>query len=274
MDAPGSPDVSIVLPSYRAGALAARSASVLGEFLSARELSFEIIVVEDGSKDFVQRLEPEDARVKVLSLPVNRGKGAAVRAGMRAARGHVRVFTDVDLPYELDLIPIIAEYVADGFHVVVGDRTLRGSSYHLDVGWRRRVASNVFSAFVGKLVTGGFFDTQCGLKGFRGDIADHLFTLARLDRFAFDVELLYLGLVHRLDIKRIPVRLCRNETSSVRLARDSVQMFLDVLRIKLYQMRGAYQSAALEEVVLADFARRRSRVRSTAPSAVTSAVMS
>jgi dolichyl-phosphate beta-glucosyltransferase len=109
-------------------------------------------------------------------------------------------------------------------------------------------------------VTGGFFDTQCGLKGFRGDVAEHLFAAARLNRFAFDVELLYLALVHRLDIKRIPVRLRRNATSSVRLVRDSSRMLLDVLRIKGYQLRGDYRCRALEEIVLADFDRRRSRL--------------
>jgi dolichyl-phosphate beta-glucosyltransferase len=256
----GAPDLSVVLPSYRAGALARQSIGVLGDFLSAGALEFEIILVEDGPNEG-ERLTPEDSRVRVLTLPANRGKGAAVRAGMQEARGRVRVFTDVDLPYDLQLIPVIMEYIERGFHLVIGDRTLRGSRYYLDVGWRRRLASSLFSLFVGKLVTGGFFDTQCGLKAFRGDVASHLFSLARVDRFAFDVELLYLALVHRLDIKRIPVRLRHNETSSVRLVRDSTRMLLDVLGIKVRQMQGAYQCAALEELVLTDFLECRSRAR-------------
>jgi hypothetical protein len=104
------------------------------------------------------------------------------------------------------------------------------------------------------MVTGGFFDTQCGLKGVRGDVADTLFALQRLERFAFDVEVIYLALYHRLDIKRIPVRLRNNETSSVRLLRDSARGVLDVFRIKYHQVRGDYESAALAALVRDEFA--------------------
>ncbi|MGE5865400.1 MAG: hypothetical protein ACM32J_09895, partial [Rhizobacter sp.] len=88
---------------------------------------------------------------------------------MRAARGAVRVFTDVDLPYDLELIDVMAWFVRErGYHVVIGDRTLPGSQYRTAIGWQRHLASAVFSTFVGRLVTGGFFDTQCGLKALRG----------------------------------------------------------------------------------------------------------
>ena len=248
-----SPELSVVLPCYRAASLAAQSVVRLQEFLTTCDLSWEVIVVDDGGGDFGDEWATE-GQVRLVRLPVNRGKGAAVRAGMRAARGAVRVFTDVDLPYDLSLLLVIARYITERrFHVVIGERTLPGASYAADIGWKRRIASGVFSLFVGKIAMGGFFDTQCGL-GFRGDIADHVFALGRLERFAFDVELVYISLVHRLDIKRIPVQLRRNDTSSVRLLRDSVQGFIDVFRIKGYQLRGAYDSDSLDRIVSADFA--------------------
>jgi hypothetical protein len=110
----------------------------------------------------------------------------------------------------------------------------------------RRAASALFTQFVGRIVTGGFFDTQCGLKGVRGDVADALFPILRVNRFAFDVELVYVALKHRLDIKRIPVQLLHNETSSVRLLRDAVRGGSDVLGIKANQLRGRYDSPALD----------------------------
>jgi dolichyl-phosphate beta-glucosyltransferase len=253
-------DVSVVLPSYRAAPLAIRSVDRLVAFLDSTRMAWEVIVVDDGGGDFAPGDLTGVPRVQLLRLPVNRGKGAAVAHGMKAAKGHVRVFTDVDLPYDLELISAMVDYVRTrGFHLVIGDRTLPQSSYHGEITFIRRLASTLFSAFVGTLVTGGFFDTQCGLKAMRGDVADALLAIRRLDRFAFDVELIYLALHHRLDIKRIPVQLRNNETSSVRLIRDSVRGFVDIARIKYNQLHGHYESDALERLVYEEFTRFRDR---------------
>jgi len=152
------------------------------------------------------------------------------------------------------------------FHVVIGDRTLPDSRYRADLSLGRRLASGVFTQIVGTLVTGGFFDTQCGLKGMRGDVADELFRLRRIDRFAFDVELVYLALHHRLDIKRIPVQLRANETSSVRLFRDSARGMVDVMSIKYHQLRSHYASEILEGIVRGEFEQlKRPPTAATAP---------
>lgn len=247
--------LSVVLPCYRAAPLARRSVARLRTALRGQPLSWEVIVVDDGGGDFAADEWHDDPHVRLFSLPRNRGKGAAVRTGMLAARGRTRIFTDVDLPFGTALFPIIDRFLQDrGFHVVIGDRTLPGSAYHQQLPAARRMASSVFTAFVGTVVTGGFFDTQCGLKGVRGDVADALFPLLRIDRFAFDVELVYVSLKHRLDIKRIPVRLEQNESSSVRLLRDSARGVVDVLRLKAHQMTGRYASRELDAIVSADVA--------------------
>jgi glycosyltransferase involved in cell wall biosynthesis len=263
-----NPELSVVLPCYRSAKLAATSVARLDTYFRQAGVSAEIVVVDDGGGDFPDRPWDPAFSARLIKLPRNRGKGAAVAAGMRAAQGHVRLFTDVDLPYDLDLIPVIVGYIRDvGFHVVIGDRTLPGSVYLADLPLRRRVASALFSQFVGRLVTGGFYDTQCGLKGMRGDVADELFALQRLDRFAFDVELVYLALKHKLDIKRIPVQLRNNETSTVRLMRDASQGVVDVFRIKWHQLRGHYASPLLEQLVRQDYQRvfESSRPRASAP---------
>ena len=217
-------------------------------------LSWEVLVVDDGGNDFRVDEWRDNARVRLLQHGKNRGKGAAVRTGMLEAKGQARVFTDVDLPFGMDLLPVMSAFLRDGgFHLVIGDRSLPGSSYHQATPLSRRIASALFTEFVGRIVTGGFFDTQCGLKAVRGDVADVLFPLLRVDRFAFDVELLYVALKHRLDIKRIPVRLLHNETSSVRLTRDAGRGVLDVARIKALQLRGAYDSPQLDAIVRNDF---------------------
>ena len=250
------PEVSVVLPCYRSAALAVESVYRLDAFFRQVGMSSETIVVDDGGGDFPAQPWDSALNATLLRLPRNKGKGAAVAAGIQASSGTVCIFTDVDLPYDLELIPVIVGYIREyGFHVVIGDRTLPDSLYLSDLSFQRRLASELFSQFVGRLVTGGFFDTQCGLKGMRGDVAHELFRLRRLERFSFDVELVYLALKHKLDIKRIPVQLRNNETSTVRLVRDASQAVLDVFRIKWYQMRGKYRSALLDNVVRTDYGR-------------------
>jgi glycosyltransferase involved in cell wall biosynthesis len=223
-------------------------------FLSPQCRSWEIIVVDDGGGDFEGDAFVNEANVRLLKLPRNQGKGAAVRAGMLAATGRVRVFTDIDLPYDLELLPTIERLISKGaFHVIIGDRTLSSSTYHSRTTVARRMASAVFSQFVGTVVTGGFFDTQCGIKGIRGDVAELLFPMLRLNRFAFDVELVYVALKNHLDIHRIPVQLRHNETSSVRLLRDASQGVVDVARIKWNQLHGQYESAALDDMIRSEF---------------------
>jgi dolichyl-phosphate beta-glucosyltransferase len=250
------PEVSVVLPCYGAGAVAVNSVKQLQEALSARFVTWEIIVVDDGGHDLPEDLCGTSEQVRLLRFATNRGKGAAVRAGMLAASGDIRVYTDIDLPYGTAAIPIMARYIAErGFHVVIGDRTLPGAVYREHMRFSRRAASSIFSAFVGRIVTGGFFDTQCGLKAFRGDVAQSLFSMLRIDRFAFDVEVVYVCLKHRLDIKRIPVELENNVTSSVRLVRDSLRGMIDIFRIKYDQLIGRYQSTELEHISQADHAK-------------------
>lgn len=255
-------DLSIILPCYRSADLALQSVAELTSYLAATHTGkWEVIVVDDGGRDFPPEPWPSEGPVCLIRLPDNRGKGAAVRAGLAAATGRVRVFTDVDLPYGVELIPVIAALLVERhFHVVIGDRTLPGSTYHQELGWPRRLASHVSAFFIGRLVTGGFFDTQCGLKGVRGDVADLLLPLLRLDGFAFDVELIYAALKHRLDIKRIPVQLIRNETSTVRLGRDLVMSALDILRIKANQIRGLYESPGVSRLLAKEFAAVRATI--------------
>jgi dolichyl-phosphate beta-glucosyltransferase len=249
------PRLSVVLPCYKAARLARRTVAELADFLESYKRSWEIVVVDDGGGDFgPERLSP-DPRIRLLKLPVNIGKGGAVAAGMLEATGCARVFTDIDLPYGAAAVAVASEYILERqFHVVIGDRTMRASRYS-DTTASRQLASNFFSRFVGILVTGGFFDTQCGLKGFRGDVADAVFSLARLKGFTFDVEVVYLALRYHADIKRIPVQLLANEQSSVRISHDSLRMLADVLRIKYYQLRGCYDDDRLARIVSEDFQR-------------------
>lgn len=242
-------ELSVVLPCHAGAADASRSAATLAAYLPTITSRWEVIVVDDGNNDFRADPLPDDPRVRLLRHPQNLGKGAAVRTGMLAACGRVRVFTDADLPYDRELVAAMRHLILDrGFHLVMGDRSLPGSSY-LPATGARRLLSSLASWFIGSLVTGGFHDTQCGIKAMRGDVADRIFRLVRTPGFAFDVEVVYLALKHGLDIKRVPVRLRRNATSSVRPLRDAVRALAAILAIKGRQLRCEYSDPDLALLV-------------------------
>lgn len=236
-------DISIILPSFKVANPLKINLPVLTEYLKGLPISWEIIVVDDGSQDSgeTQRVA-EINGARFIQLARNMGKGAAVRAGMNAAQGDVRLFTDADLPFELVNIEKFYWYIVEKeFHLVIGDRTLAGSDYFGNIPWFRRISSSLFSFFVGRFVITGLFDSQCGLKAFRADVAQDIFGVAQIDRFATDVELLYIALKRNYDIKRLPVRLRRWEASGIRVAREAPRMLIDLLRIRLNFALGRYK---------------------------------
>jgi len=243
-----SPDVSVVIPAFNSAAYLDANVRRVTEFFDAAAIVGEVIVADDGSTDGTVDSIRSSPEVRVLRLQ-HRGKGAALRAGMAAAGGQIRAFTDADLPYGMDQLPLAITYIQERrYHAVTGDRTLPGSTF-VNPGTLRRAVSDLASLAFRTLVTGGIYDTQCGFKVFRGDVAAELFRLSRIDGFAIDVELIYLLLKYRLDVKRIPVRLERNAPSSVRVVRDSAAALRDIATIRRNWATGRYRSPALEALL-------------------------
>lgn len=205
----------------------------------------EVIVVDDGSNDngATEKVAKENGCI-FLQQEINKGKGAAVRRGMLAAKGDYRIFTDADIPFEFEAIENFLHYISDKeFDIAIGDRRLPESNYFSKIKGARKVGSNIFTFFVGRFITTGFSDTQCGIKGFKGKVADDLFSVARLNGFAFDVEILYIALKRNYDIKRLPVHFRSNhDDSSVSLMRHAPGMLMDLFRIKWNHLRGNYNS--------------------------------
>ena len=245
------PSISLVIPVFNAGEILASSVERVVGFLDSSGLDAEVIVVDDGSTDNSAEVVDSitDGRVRVLRLPSNRGKFAALKAGMAAADGACRIFTDADIPYDLEAIPHMEELLSDrGFHIVVGDRTLADSEIGDDQPLLRRIGTRVFSFSVRMLVTGELFDTQVGFKAFRSDVADALFPLLTDDGFAGDVELLYVALKHNLAIRRIPVRLRRSGPTTVSLVGHSLPMLMRIAGLRRRWAAGGYSSEQLRAI--------------------------
>jgi dolichyl-phosphate beta-glucosyltransferase len=235
--------LSVIIPAFNAAEILRKNLPVLISYLKKQPYDYEIIVVDDGSDDkgSTDRVCREFKCICIHN-PENMGKGASVRNGMKLAKGVFRIFTDADIPYEPDIIEEMLKHLSsDNIHITIGDRHLKDSRSSGYFSLWRRITSFLFTAFVGTIVTTSYFDTQCGIKGFRAEVSEFLFHRSRINGFTFDVEIIYISLKNHYIIKRIPVRLRTNEKSTVRVLRHGTIMFMDLFRIKYNQMKGYYR---------------------------------
>jgi dolichyl-phosphate beta-glucosyltransferase len=234
--------LSIVLPAYgESGRIGATVASVrreLGDVAASGGL--EVIVVDDGSGDGTADEALAAGADQVVELPANRGKGAAVRAGMLSTRGRVAAFVDADLAYHPAHLRRILVEIEDGWDVVIGNRRHPESEVEAGSGLRS-AGSRVVNRLASIVLLAAPLDTQCGLKGFRGDVARRLFRHTRVDGFAFDIEVLHLVERSEMSLREIPVRLVDpGGGSTVRVLADVSRLLRDLFRVRYWSSTGQY----------------------------------
>lgn len=235
--------LSIVIPCYNNAAQALVAAKEIESFLQKSGLTYEVILVDDGSPE-TQRVATNDLppHTTVLRYDKNCGKGHAVKIGMLAARGQCCLFTDSDLPYKLEAIHKMRMLVADRADaVVVGERRSYRSNGEKSNSWKRRIVSFVLTQVINRALVGRPADTQCGIKAFSEQAAKLIFTNIQCAGFAFDIEIFLLAKSLNIPIVSIPVELINQGPSSVHLLRDSWHVLCDALLIKWRLFRGAYQ---------------------------------
>ncbi len=229
--------VSIVIPAYNEESHIATAIRSIHEYSSRKPYEYEIIVVDDGSDDGTvaeARKAARDAQapVRILLNGRNRGKGYSVRRGMLASQGSFALFSDADLStpiYELDRL---LKETQRGYDVVIGSRAMRNSKIEVHQPFYREVMGKTFNLILRSLGLSHFHDTQCGFKLFSRRAVQMIFPLTRINRFAFDVEILLIA--HRLflPIKELPVHWRDSVPSRVSLVQDSTRMFFDVLKLR------------------------------------------
>jgi len=195
----------------------------------------ELIVVDDGSTDDTSSLAEAFAglpgRYRALHLPTNRGKGAAVRAGMLAAGSDVALMTDVDLSTPLEELVGLADTLGRGIDVAIGSRARPESTIMVHQPVYRELMGKSFNVLA-RLLTGvPWRDTQCGFKLFRLATTRRLFELQRTDGFAFDLELLVTARLLGLKVAEVPVRWIDDRDTNLGLVTASASMALDAVRI-------------------------------------------
>jgi dolichyl-phosphate beta-glucosyltransferase len=240
--APGSLRASVVVPAYREASRIAQAVEALRAALAdLGPGATEIVVVDDGSGDGTADAALAAGADQVVVHPANRGKGAAVRSGVAAARGRTIAFTDADLSYSPDQVVTLVREVEAGWDVAIGNRRHPGTRTLTRTTRVRDLGSRIINLAASAVLLSHPHDTQCGLKAFRSDAARTTFGLARVDGFAFDIELIHLIERHELSLTDVPVRVEHSDRSTVRAARDGIRLLRDLWRIRHLSATGAYE---------------------------------
>lgn len=233
-----TPYLSVVIPAYNESRRVLDTLQRCSARLRECVPSWELIVVDDGShddtRDIVARVAERDARVRLIAA-AHGGKGAAVRRGMLAARGQWCFFADADLSMDLDQLP---RFFAADADVAIASREAPGAR-RIGEPWSRHAIGRVFNLFVRLVAVPGINDTQCGYKLFTARAVQQLFPIARLNGFAFDVELLYLARQAGLRIREVPVTWSYRPGSRVRVLTGLIA-FLQILEIRWNDLLGRY----------------------------------
>ncbi|MET0728561.1 MAG: glycosyltransferase [Acidimicrobiales bacterium] len=242
-EAPGELRATVVLPAFDEASRIGDTIRAVRSALSdlAADGGLEVIVVDDGSADATADAALGAGADQIVVLPVNRGKGAAVRAGVSASRGRTVAFTDADLSYSPDQLATVIEQVEAGWDAAVGNRRHPDTTTVQGAGTVRDLGSRAINLVTAAVLLSRPQDTQCGLKAFRSDAAAVIFGLGRVDGFAFDIELLHLVERHELTLTEVPVQLASAERSTVRVLRDGLLLLRDVWRIRHWSATGAYE---------------------------------
>jgi glycosyltransferase involved in cell wall biosynthesis len=242
--------VSIVIPAFNEERrLTATLTSVLA-YLARRDWRFaEVLVVDDGSADGTARLVREFSvthpAVRLVENPGNRGKGYSVRHGVMEARGEWILFSDADLSAPIEeLDKLMAAAREGGVPVAIGSRALDRSLIEVHQSGFRETAGRVFNLCMRVLTGLRLHDTQCGFKLFEAGAAREVFGRQSLERFGFDVEVLFIARQLGYRMLEVPVRWSHSEGTKVSMFRDSLNMFLDLVRIRWNGMRGRYRKAS------------------------------
>lgn len=228
--------LSVVIPAYNEERRLPESLRKIRDYLERSGRTWEILVVDDGSRDgtlgLMRSFEKTIPGLRVISYGANRGKGYAVRAGVSAAAGEHVLFTDADLSTPIEELGALLPHLEAGADVVIGSRYLRQDPLRVRQPLYRKLMGRGFSTLVSLVGVRGVRDTQCGFKLFRAPVAQELFGRLRTHGFAFDVEILMHARNRGLRIREIPVRWTADADSRVRPVRDSLRMVMELLRLR------------------------------------------
>lgn len=236
-----APYLSIIIPAYNEEHRLPQTLQEIDAFLSRQAYTFEVIVVENGSTDRTTEVAEAFAATHpyVRVLHSRQGKGAAVKTGMLNARGDYLFICDADLSMPIEEVNKFLPPVLDSYDVAIASREVPGARRYNEPLFRH-LEGRVFNWIVQLLAVPGIRDTQCGFKCFRREVALDIFPYQTMDGWSFDVEVLYIARQRGYRLVEVPINWYYKENSRINPIKDAVEMFLEVVKIRINAWRGLY----------------------------------
>ena len=231
------PYLSIVIPAYNEQPNLASTLRDIAQYLKAKNYNYEVIVVNDGSRDNTASIATSHATLfryfTLLENTANQGKGYSVKKGVLAACGELVLFMDADNSTRIDQIEKLIAAIQEGYDVVIASRRVPGAVIEIRQPFYRTIPGNIY-IFLSRLILGvSVNDYNCGFKLYKKKAAQSLFAQLTRRDWSFDSELIYLSSQFGFKIKEVPVRWQdKKETSKVKLLRDGIKSFTSLLKIK------------------------------------------
>ena len=245
--------LSVVIPAYNEKEnLQKGTLDKVDKYLKKKAYQYEVIIVDDGSTDnsppLLEQFVKEKKLWRLIKNP-HLGKAQTVATGIASATGDIILFTDFDQATPISELEKLLPFIAKGYDIVIGSREVKGSKREKEP-WYRHAMGRGFNLLVNLVTIRGIHDTQCGFKLFDVLVAKELFASLVVYRKkpekaaftgAFDVEVLFLAQKRDYRIAEVPVHWKHISTTRISPIRDSIRMFLDILRIRLSDLAGKYQ---------------------------------
>jgi len=237
-----SPRLSVIVPAYNEEKRIGETLKYIINYLSKQEYSWEIVVVDDGSRDRTSQTVKDLglAGVRVVRNDPNLGKGGSVKRGMLEAKGEFRLFCDADNATPFEEIekfwPAINEK-----NVVIGSRYMKGSNIVIEQTFLRRLLSRLGNILVQIILLPGLPDTQCGFKMFTGESAERIFPRQTVNRWGFDMEILYIARKLGYKVRQVPVNWYDRTGSTLQSSNVFLKTFSELLKIRWNGIAGRYR---------------------------------
>ena len=244
------PTYSIIIPAYNESARLGGTLEKVLAYVHGQGWDAEVIVVNDGSRDntaeIVRSLAAKDPALRLVENPGNRGKGYSVRNGMLHARGEIMLFSDADLSSPIEEASKLLAALAEGADIAIGSRWLRSETQTQRQPLHRQLFGRIFNLLLRLTLGLKFKDTQCGFKAFKQPAARAIFPLQKIERWGFDPEILFLARKFNLRVKEIPVLWGHSGGTRINPLIDGSRMFMEMLRIRWYDLTGKYDAGAAQ----------------------------
>jgi dolichyl-phosphate beta-glucosyltransferase len=228
--------LSVVIPCYNEQDRLPATVDAIKRYMAEHGIDYELILADDGSRDGTPTVIAEALRghpnVREVKLPQNRGKGRALAEGVAVTRGDRVLLTDADLSTPIDELPKLEARLDAGAGVAIASRSIKGSQVLIHQPVYRVLMGKTFNLIVQALLLPGLWDTQCGFKLFRGDLARAVFADLRTDGFGYDPEALFLAKRRGERIAEVPVVWRHSAPTKVAALRHSLDMFKDVVKTR------------------------------------------